>query len=374
MKEERRRILEMVERGSLSAVEAITLLEELEKSSQTAGEREQELRNELSVVVHEDSGSKRANEEPYRSHTTKDKLFELLDTAIKKIKELDLDFNFGQSVEISHIFHQNAVSLADIDVNIANGSLKIVPWEQQNVRAECQARVYRVENQDEARKTLLEAVVFDVVEGRLRFLTTHKWMKVDTVLYVPDESYEKVRAKLFNGPVTGENLRAADVKAKTGSGKISFKGISGKKLEAETGNGHIKLKGCAVEKVEAETINGGIKLEGSFQSADLRTFTGGITCDIQGACEFLSAKAATGGIDIYVPEGQAVDGELRSNLGGFQVDLDRIQLLEEKSEMIQKMLRFKTIQPDGRTARIIAETKTGGITVKKAESARKDEL
>ncbi|RDU37669.1 DUF4097 domain-containing protein [Neobacillus piezotolerans] len=374
MKDERRRILEMVERGSLSAVEAITLLEELEKSTQSAGQREQELRNELSVVVHEDSGSKRASEEPYRSQTSKDKLFELLDTAIKKIKELDLDFNFGQSVEISHIFHQNAVSLTDIDISIANGSLKIAPWDQPNVRAECQARIYRVENQDDARKTLLEAVVFDVVEGRLRFLTNNKWMKVDTVLYVPDASYEKVRAKLFNGPVTGENLRAADVKAKTGSGKISFKGISGRKLEAETGNGHIKLKGCEVEKIEAETINGGIKLDGSFHSADLRTFTGGITCEIQGACEFLSAKAATGGIDIYVPEGQAVDGELRSNLGGFQVDLDRIQLLEEKSEMIQKMLRFKTIQPDGGTSRIIAETKTGGITVKKADASRKDDL
>ncbi|WP_059172054.1 DUF4097 domain-containing protein [Bacillus sp. FJAT-27445] len=374
MKDERRRILEMVERGSLSAVEAITLLEELEKSSQSAGQKEQELINELSVVVNEDAGDKKTSEEPYRSHTAKDKLFDLLETAIKKIKELDLDLNFGQSFEISHIFHQNAVNLTDIDVSIANGSLKVVPWEQLNVRAEVQARVYRVDNQDEARKTLLESVVFDVEGSRLRFFTSNKWMKIDTVLYVPNAEYEKVRAKLFNGPVSGENLRAGDLKAKTGNGKISFKGVTGKKLEAETGNGHIKLKGCAIEKVEAETVNGGIKLDGSFNTADLRTFTGGISCEVQGTCEFISAKAATGGIDIYVPDGLAVDGELRSNLGGFQVDLDRIQLLEEKSEMIQKMLRFKTIQQDGRTTRIVAETKTGGIAIKKADELKKDEI
>ncbi|CEG28985.1 DUF4097 family beta strand repeat-containing protein [Bacillus sp. B-jedd] len=366
MKEERKRILEMVERGNLSASEAITLLEELEKSTKSAGEKEQEIINELAVVVHDDQSKQSQDEGPYKSSSPKDKLFDLLETAIKKIRELDLDFNFGQSAEVSHIFHQNAVSLKDIDVSIANGSLKLVPWEQENVRADVQARVYRVDNQDEARKELLESVVFDVEDGRLRFIAQQKWMKVDAVLYVPDAAYEKVRAKLFNGPVSGENLTAADLKAKTGNGKVSFKNINGRKLEAETANGHIKVEGCDLEKLEAETINGAVNVGGSIRTADLRTFNGNIHCELKGSAEYITAKATTGAIDIFVPEGMAVDGELRSNLGGFQVDLDRIQLLEEKSEVIQKLLRFKTIQENGQQTRIAVETKTGSISIKKS--------
>jgi DUF4097 and DUF4098 domain-containing protein YvlB len=375
MKEERKRILELVERGSLSATEAITLLEELEKSSKSADQKEQEIMNELSVVVDQSSEKKSSygsSYGSYKNNSAKDKLFDLVDTVIKKVKELDLDLNFGQSVEISHIFQHNAVNLSDIDVSIANGSVKIVPADQEDVRIECQAKVYRADNQEEARKALLDSVIFVVEDSKLKFLAAQKWMKLDAVLYVPNASYEKIRAKLFNGPVTGENLQVKDLKAKTGNGKISLKGVSGEKLEAETANGHIKLKRCAVERVDAETINGGIKLAGTFKKADLRTFNGGIECEVQGDCDFLSTKAVTGGIEIYVPAELAVDGELRSNLGGFQVDLDRIQLLEEKSEMVQKLLRFKTIQEEERVSRIVAETKTGGISVRKASVYKKD--
>ncbi|ALC88844.1 hypothetical protein AM500_02800 [Bacillus sp. FJAT-18017] len=372
MKEERKRILELVERGSLSATEAITLLEELEKSSKSADQKEQEIMNELSVVVDQSSEKKYSSHGSYKNNSAKDKLFDLVDTVIKKVKELDLDLNFGQSVEISHIFQHNAVNLSDIDVSIANGSVKIVPADQEDVRIECQAKVYRADTQEEARKALLDSVIFVVEDSKLKFLATQKWMKLDAVLYVPNASYEKIRAKLFNGPVTGENLQVKDLKTKTGNGKISLKGVSGEKLEAETANGHIKLKRCAVERVDAETINGGIKLAGSFKKADLRTFNGGIECEVQGDCDFLSTKAVTGGIEIYVPAELAVDGELRSNLGGFQVDLDRIQLLEEKSEMVQKLLRFKTIQEEEQVSRIVAETKTGGISVRKASVYKKD--
>ncbi|OCA88195.1 hypothetical protein A8F94_10325 [Bacillus sp. FJAT-27225] len=374
MKEERKRILDMVERGSLSASEAITLLEELEKSSKSAGQKEQEIMNDLSVVVDQSSEKKSSSSYgQYKNNSAKDKLFDLVDTVIKKVRELDLDLNFGQSVEISHIFQHNAVNVTDIDISIANGSVKLVPTDQEDVRIECEAKVYRADNQDEARKALLDSVIFIVEGSKLKFLANEKWMKLDAVLYVPDAAYEKIRAKLFNGPVTGENLRVEDLKAKTGNGKISFKGVSGEKLEAETANGHIKLKRCAVERVDAETINGGIKLAGPFAKADLRTFNGGIECEVQGDCDFLSAKAVTGGIEIYVPAELPVDGELRSNLGGFQVDLDRIQLLEEKSEMIQKLLRFKTIQEQERVSRIVAETKTGGISVRKATVYKKDD-
>jgi len=51
MQEERKKILEMIQDGKLSAEEAMGLLEELDKASQESEAKEQKLQNELSTVV-----------------------------------------------------------------------------------------------------------------------------------------------------------------------------------------------------------------------------------------------------------------------------------------------------------------------------------
>lgn len=51
MKEERKRILKMVEDGKLSVEEALTLLEKLEKAEDTAEQKQEEIIKELSTAV-----------------------------------------------------------------------------------------------------------------------------------------------------------------------------------------------------------------------------------------------------------------------------------------------------------------------------------
>ena len=51
MKEERKRILKMVEEGKLTVDEALGLLEELEKSTKSMEEKQEKLVNELATVV-----------------------------------------------------------------------------------------------------------------------------------------------------------------------------------------------------------------------------------------------------------------------------------------------------------------------------------
>src|ERR1700719_38680 len=149
MKEERKRILKMVEEGKLTVDEALTLLEELEKASATFEQKQQQIVQELSTAVKFEEGKK---EDPVHQkfQSTKEKIFDFVDSALKKFKDLDFDLNFGQAVEISHIFYQADVFLKEIEMDVANGSLKIVPWDHKDVRIECEAKVYRVDNQEEA--------------------------------------------------------------------------------------------------------------------------------------------------------------------------------------------------------------------------------
>ncbi|MDF2855338.1 MAG: hypothetical protein K0Q87_1189, partial [Neobacillus sp.] len=203
MKEERIRILKMVEEGKISVDEALALIEELEKATQSMEQKQEKIAQELSTAFKFEEAKKEESAHG-KVQSTKDKIFDFVDSALKKVKDLDIDLNFGKSVEISHIFHQADVYLKDIDIDIANGSLKIVPWDQLDVRIECQAKVYRVENSDQARQNFLKDILFAIEGQKLRFMTQQKWMKVDAVVYIPQAEYERVRVRLFNGPISGE--------------------------------------------------------------------------------------------------------------------------------------------------------------------------
>jgi DUF4097 and DUF4098 domain-containing protein YvlB len=329
-------------------------------------QKQEEIVNELSTAVNFEETKK---DDPFQAkyQSTKEKIFDFVDSALKKIKDFDFDLNFGQSVEISHIFHQADVDLKNIDMDVANGSIKIAAWDQPDVRIECQAKVFRVENSDQARQNFLRDVTFSVENQKLHFMTQQKWMKVESVIYVPKSQYERVRIRMFNGPVLGETMDISDLRVKTENGKINLDRINGKRAEVETANGKIKIISSRLDDLEAETINGGINLEGDFKKVETQSFNGNISYKITGnRTELIQVKATTGAIDLFVPEGLPVNGELKTNLGGFNVQLVGVQILEEKSEMIQKSLRFQSINPPEKMLKIYADTKTGSVAIHKS--------
>lgn len=371
MQEERIRILKMVEEGKLSAEEALSLLNELEQSQQAIEKKQEELVNELSTVVKFDEGKQGENKQENDSfqnkfQSLKDVIVDFVDSAFKKIKDFDLDFNFGQGHELSHIFQQGDVQIKNIDVDIANGSVQFIPWDQNDVRIECKARVYRGETLDEARASFLRDILFNVDIGTLRFSAQPKWMKVEAMIYLPKVAYENARIRLFNGPIRFENLNVKSLKAKTANGRIGANGITGEKMEVETANGKIKIRDSKITELEAETLNGAIQLEGDYSRLELQSFNGNIGCKLTGTLsEEIEVKTISGSIDLAIPTGIAVTGELKSNLGSFAVELDGIQIVSEKSDMVQKSMHFKPVSPPQHVIKLEAETKTGSISVRK---------
>lgn len=366
MQEERKRILKMVEEGKLTAEEALGLLTELEQSQQTMEKKQEELVNELSTVVKSEEGKKEDESYQHKFQSLKDMILDFVDSAFKKIKDVDLDFNFGQSYEVSHIFQQNEAEIRNIDIDIANGAVQFIPWDQSDIRVECSAKIYRGDSQDEARANFLKEVLFKTEMGTLRFAAQPKWMKVEAIVYIPQVDYEKIRVRMFNGPIQCENLKVKSFKVKTANGKINVVGLEGKKMEAETANGKIKIRNSVIQDLEAETLNGAIQLDGEYKRLELQSFNGDIVCQLTGStAEEIDVKTMSGNIDLAIPTGLAVSGELKSNLGTFAVELDGIQIVSQKSEVVQKSLYFKPVVPGQHPFNLSAETKTGSISVKK---------
>ena len=365
MNQEKKRILEMVKEGLLNADEALLLLEQIEKKDRLINEDVQKTEtNELSTVVK--SGQSGNKDTAYKKSTsTMDKLLGIVDDVVQKIKDVDLDFNFGNAIEIDHLFHQDNTSLKKIDIDLANGSVQLIPWDKNEVTIECQAKVYRADDMNEARTKLLKEVNFSVEGGKLKFSLQDKSIKVKTIVRVPDTRFEDLKIRLFNGTITGENVKVDAVMTKTGNGQIQFTSFNAREAEFETVNGAVILKDFEVGELEAETMNGAIDIHGSFRKGDLQTINGSIQCEQTGGYgETVRAKASAGSINLQIPANTGCDGELKSNLGSFNIDLQGIRIIEEKSDVVQKMLRFQSDGEHEQSIHILAESRAGNIKIK----------
>ncbi|WP_409302697.1 DUF4097 family beta strand repeat-containing protein [Peribacillus sp. SCS-155] len=356
MKSERERILQMVQDGKLSVDEALTLLSALDK--QHAG------KNVEDNAYSENEDGFFGNSIGKKVTGTKSRLLDFVDAAFKKVKEADLDFNFGPYVEMEHVFQRDDALINRIQVDINNGKTSIIPWEQNGIRIECAAKIYRVENKDEAKELFLQQTHFDIQDGELRFNSKEKTMKIDATIFVPQSQYDMLDVRMFNGGIHSENIHAAKMKAKTANGHITILNHTGSHADYETGNGNIKVEQGTLEKLNAETLNGAIKIDGSFDKVDAQSFTGDISCELTGTeSKYIHGKTVTGRICIHLEEGREAKGELKSNMGSLQVNLKEVIVVEEKNEVVNKLLRFETKDASMRPMHIFAETKSGSITI-----------
>lgn len=355
---EKERILKLVEDGVLSAKEAITLLEKLEEGQSVSLEK-----STADHTFHEEKAG--AESKGNGTENLGAKLFGWLDSAVKKVKDVDLDLNFGQSVDVEHIFQFKDASLSHLDIQLANGSLNVMPWDDRDIRAECHAKIYRAEDGEQARQQFLNQLDCGLEGDKFFIRTEKKTMKVNVTLYVPRIQYDKVKVKLFNGPIRGEKLKTKELAAKTTNGVVSFASLQAEKVGIETANGQIKLADHECGMIEVETINGLIDLRGKSESIDAQSFNGNIAVQLSDEkCRSIYAKTTTGSVDVQIPRACAVTAELKSNLGSISHDLLYAEMIKEKNETLQKEKMIKANQQAAHSISIFAETKTGSIQVK----------
>ncbi|HLR72249.1 MAG TPA: DUF4097 domain-containing protein [Pseudogracilibacillus sp.] len=374
---ERKRILQLVQEGKLSAQEALVLLEALDGNSS-----EQPTANQLDMNVpvvteekSEDHGRHQSTDEKNKDTNEKDdsfythfeqageKIFEFVTGAFQKIKEIELPLN--QSYDITHTFEEDAESIEKIDIDLANGPVTIQTWDQPNVKVECQAKVYRVDNEIDAKKYFFDQTIFTKNADLFCFSTQSKFMRVDTKIFLPNKEYKKLVVHIFNGSLTIEQLNSQLFIMKTTNGKIDLSQLHAKKIDINSVNGQIKLiDSYADEDLEVETVNGAIHVTGLYKMIDLQAFNGNVQCEVpKVGTKRIDAKTVTGNVQIELPEAATIDGDIRSNLGNYKLEMDGIHVIREKKEVIQKQVLFKRTGSDENVLQLAADTKTGSILI-----------
>ncbi|MBM7573535.1 DUF4097 family beta strand repeat-containing protein [Aquibacillus albus] len=359
MNEERRKILKMVEEGIISSEEAEELFDQLDKK---AHRHDQD--NSITEQVDWEKSESYRSKQTHQSKSKRAKVLSFMEEAFTKIKNVDLDFNFGPFFSVSHVFQNNQADFSDVEIDLSNGSLVLVPWDEGDVRVECEAKVYQVENQDEARHKFLSSADFSLEDGRMQFFLSDKQIKVKVIAKIPNRLYDKVSAHLFNGPITAEHIEVRQFSAKTTNGSIALENVNGEKISLETANGKIEAEKGVAEEIEAETISGTVRLDGKYNKVDAQVVNGSIHCtweEVQPHTAFL--KTTTGNIRLHVPNDVKVDGKLITNIGNIHCHLMDYKIVEQKKDMVQRSLLFEANQNSEALLHLEAETKTGSIWV-----------
>lgn len=363
MQEERKMILKMIEDGKITAEEGIALLKELGGTEKKAAtEKETETNTYLSDKVDWENG--RQYRGKYNQGTFTNRFTEFIEQTVQKIKDLDFDLNFGGSVEVDHIFHHRNTNISKVDIRIENGNIRFIPWDESDVRIECKVKVYREKEVEAARKYFLDEVSFNVSDEKIRFHSREKSLKVNATVYIPRENFEEVSLYVFNGQLSGEEVVARQFEAKTVNGRISFDKLYCKIITLETVNGTISVKKLESEKTEAKTIHGTINLGVTGGHVDIETFNGTINYNLTEAAKSKAyLKTTTGSIEITVPANIKTEGEFKTVVGGFTCDLPKLEIVDEKKDIVNKFVTFvsnKGIEP---VFYIEAEARTGSILI-----------
>ncbi|MET3576704.1 DUF4097 family beta strand repeat-containing protein [Bhargavaea ullalensis] len=396
MKDEKSRILDMLEQGTISADEALRLLEKFEDNQEAVKDSHPQLNEEKPAGgnaeepdnVRGDFGEgSGADEEPDREGRTGrpssmdefledvrrdftvfgSRFMEFMQTAVDKVKTFDIEKPFGEPVTFSQTYTKSAEGIDEIVADLSLGSLELRVSENEEFRAECDVKAYRADDEEEAKTEFLERFLFVTDSGKLRISSDRKMTQVNIVLHVPKEQYRRLSVRLLSGAFRSDDELTVDqIRVRAANGKIEAAGLHFKEAEFETANGTIRVRDAHGEKIEAETMNGKIDIDGMLKDIEARSVNGHVVVTTRDSEAFkIEAGAVSGAVEIYVPQDAGLNGEALSSLGRVDVRLQDVDRSQEQEQFLQKAVRFTKEggNPDLPPLSVKGEAKTGTVIV-----------
>lgn len=382
MQNERKRILTMLENGTISMDEALTLLEAMEKnttppSNEKNFQQAEDFNNETKFErENKQSESNNTNgKDPSMDEffedikkdfvTVGDRFMQFMQTAVEKMKDFDFDKPFGGSSTFHHTMVKQADDLEEILIDVDHGSVSIHATDIEEIKAEFIVKSFNGRSEEEAKKEFLDKLIFLKDEGKLRLLSDLKLSQVNVDLFVPRKDYKKISARLLNGHFAIKDLSVDRLYTKTANGKVDVEQITFKEAELEAGNGSIRLNDSTGEMLEAETINGRVYVLGELKDVEAKSLNGHVVITTtDAAAQRIDAKTVSGSVEVYVPSDIPLRGEIATNMGRLDLQLKDVNKSTEQEQFLHRSVSFsKELESETAPLHIHAEAKTGSVIV-----------
>ena len=403
MENERKRILKLVENGTISAEEAIVLLEALTKeqnSTQTTIVPLTKYTEEEAKTAQEQSeaSQQQTNFEEKKSKTTgfedifgkafhnkdanikmdefmndlkqdlsqfSERVMGMMNSTFTKIKDFDLEFPFGEKVQFDKTYTFDANEVKGIEIEIPNGKVDLVKSEGEQLLVETHVKTSLFDHDEEKTKAQFEEKFVQLTNEKLTISVSTKLSQVSLRLVVPEKLYDLVLIRLLNGGVTIQNLDSKLLKVKTYNGAVKVEQATFQHANFETGNGAIDLRNVKGEDLEAETVNGRIYIDGELQEVEAESVNGAvvITTNAKDARK-VKAQTVAGAVELYVPKSLSLDGQVATNFGKADVGLPDVETRLEEDQFFQKTYHFDKIANNPNILKLNGESRTGTIIVR----------
>lgn len=381
MQNERKRILTMLENGTISMEEALTLLEAMEKkqpstdngSTQTAESKftgEDANQDNAKDFTGQSKGKDPSMDdfiEDIRKDfvTVGDRFMQFMQTTVERMKGFDFDTPFGGSSTFHHTIVKQADGLDEILIDVDHGSVSIQATENPEIRAEFTVKSFNGRSEEDAKKEFLDKLIFLKDEGKLRYLSDLKLSQVNVDLFIPKQDYRKISARLLNGTLHVRDIAVERISAKTSNGKVDVDRIDFKEAELEAGNGSIRLNDSTGETLEAETINGRVYVSGKLKDVEAKSLNGHVVVTTTDeAAQKIDAKTVSGSVEIYIPSDAPLRGEISTNMGRLDLQLNDVSKTTEQEQFLHRTIIFnKDVEGDSTPLHVHGEAKTGSVIV-----------
>lgn len=400
MQEERKRILKLVESGTITAEEAIVLLEKLssekESTPSQAAPVEQpvfeekykeephkaepvfeEQKEKRKTTGFEDIFGKSFNDKEFNKKMDEfmgdikqdlsqfsTRMTGLVGAALSKFKELDIDTPFGERVEFTKTYAYPVADVKGVELEIANGKVDIVRATDDLVTVNVTGKTPLKGTEEE---TIAQATenMSKLTNDKLFIQSTNKFAQVKVQVAIPEKHYDVVIAKLLTGSVSIEQVDAKLVKARTHNGVIRLENATFDHAELQTSNGAVEARHIKGEDLEIGTANGRIYVDGELNEVEAESMNGHVVITTTSAeAHKIKARALAGSVEIYVPKTVALDGQVFSNFGKADIGLSDVLVTEEEEQFLSKSVRFTKELEGAKLLKLVGESRTGTVLVR----------
>lgn len=402
MQDERKRILQLVENGTITAEEAIGLLEKLSSQKESTPtpaspilEKKQEEAPPTTEEVHkaepffeekkekrkttgfEDIFGKSFNDKEINKKMDEfmndlktdlsqfsTRMAGLMGATLSKLKDLDIDTPFGEKIEFTKTFAYPEVEVNGIELDIANGKVEVVKAQDSLVTIDIRVRTQPKGTEEETIEQVTQSLV-SLKEQKLLVQSTNKFAQLKVQLAIPEKHYDVFIARLLNGGITIENLDAKLIKAKTYNGVIRLENTTFDHAELQTSNGAVEARNVTGDDLEVETANGRIYIDGSLKEVEAESVNGHVVVTTSSAeAHKIKASAVAGSVELYVPKTVAIEGQIFSNFGKADVGLSDANVYEEEEQFLLKSVRFTKELAEAKLLKLVGESRTGTVLVR----------
>ena len=407
--DERKRILKLVENGTITAEEGIELLEALSKqksapasqsdiSATTDSEAPNQAEPEIPKLHSSTNESKteqtteESTKEQKKHSTTgfedifgkafnnkkveemmgtirqdltefSGKVMTLMNTTLAKMNVGEVESPFGEKVEFRKSYAFRSDEVRGFEIEVPNGQVTFEPSDEFQVTIDVHVKTPKKTDGTDTEVRFLDGFIA-LKDGKIEIGTHSKVSQVELVIKLPKKQYDVVLTKMLTGSCTFNDVDAKLIKAKTSNGSVKMEKGQFEHADLQTLNGSVEVRYVKGDDLEVETGNGRIYIDGDLREVQAESINGNVAVTTISSMAYkMKASAVAGMVELYVPKNVSLDGRVLSNLGKIDVGLTDVDSRGGEEQLLSKSAYFTKMIDGAPVLKISGETRTGNVIV-----------